>query len=395
MTGSGDKFMDGTAAGSSTDNTYGWYLYNYVGTRSAQFDTSTKYSGKGSLKLTTNAGSLGVALQANVDNHFSWAINGLQCEPNTLYSVSVWIKTNLISGSATTGVQVTVSEKNKTGANVAGGRTLATGIITTQDWTQYTSTFTTTGSTKFLSPSMQITGNNGAATLNIEAWFDDISIIKSPVQTRTANTFPQRKTPDNLLSNGNFEYAPPFTAATTTNTRWIDGTAGGSNSSDAYGWFAGVTAGTFSAQFDTSEKYSGTSSMKLTTSAGGWTELTTTHFSTRRRLIPVLPSTSYTLAGWIKTQYISGSGATGARLGVNTYNGATTYIATPAFTTAISTTTHWTYFTSTFTTTSDARFATALLSIRGNDGAGTLAMTAWFDDITLTKVPADARTVVS
>ena len=54
---------------------------------------------------------------------------------------------------------------------------------------------------------------------------------------RTALTFPKRKTVENLLTNGDFEYAPPFTAATTSATRFIDGTATGSaNNYSPYIW---------------------------------------------------------------------------------------------------------------------------------------------------------------
>jgi hypothetical protein len=216
MTSSASAFIDGTAAGSSTNATYGWFVYNYNGTRSAIFDTTTKYAGNGSLKLTTDSGSIGVALHANVDNDASWSRNNFPCEPNTTYNLSVWIKTNLISGSATTGAAVIIAERNKTNATVSGGgRTIVSGIVTTTDWTQYTATITTLASTRFLNPQFQLIGNNGSATLNMEAWFDNLTINQS---------YP-RKDVDNLLSNGNFEYIPPFTAATTTALRWVDGTA--------------------------------------------------------------------------------------------------------------------------------------------------------------------------
>src|SRR5690606_25576719 len=46
----------------------------------------------------------------------------------------------------------------------------------------------------------------------------------------------------NLVYNGDFEYAPPFVAATTTSGRWIDGTAAGSTTNNLFGWwcFEGV-----------------------------------------------------------------------------------------------------------------------------------------------------------
>src|SRR5882757_7472065 len=70
-----------------------------------------------------------------------------------------------------------------------------------------------------------------------------------------------------ILYNAGFEIAPSFTATTNTALRWIDGTAGGSQASRAYGWAipsGGITASA-STQFDTSFSRSGTVSMKLST----------------------------------------------------------------------------------------------------------------------------------
>lgn len=55
-----------------------------------------------------------------------------------------------------------------------------------------------------------------------------------------------------FISNGSFESQPPFTAATTTFDRWIDGTAGGSTTNDNWRWAATNTSGSnLAAKFDT------------------------------------------------------------------------------------------------------------------------------------------------
>lgn len=374
ITSGGDKFLDGTASGSTTDNTYGWYIYNYVGTRSAIFDTVTKYAGNGSLKLTTNAGSIGVSLHAFVTNDASWSRNNLPCEPNTNYYISVWVKTNVISGSATTGAAVSIAERDKTNASVAGGRTVVTGIVTTTDWTQYTATLTTSATTRFLQPQFTLVGNNGAATLNAEAWFDNLSIVQ---------TCP-RKDIDNLLFNGNFEYVPPFTAATSTVSRWIDGTSGGSSKDDSpYRWFIlSSSANTFSAQFDTSVYHSGAASLKLsTTDATGISNSSMGSNANRqtieRTTVPALPNTTYTLTGWIKT---NNAASNAAYFDIIEYNNTATNQATNS-TSKLSGTNDWTQLTKTFTTSSNTRY---LLVICRNNVAGNVS-DAWFDDITLAK----------
>jgi hypothetical protein len=374
MTSSASAFIDGTAAGSSTNATYGWFVYNYNGTRSAIFDTTTKYAGNGSLKLTTDSGSIGVALHANVDNDASWSRNNFPCEPNTTYNLSVWIKTNLISGSATTGAAVIIAERNKTNATVSGGgRTIVSGIVTTTDWTQYTATITTLASTRFLNPQFQLIGNNGSATLNMEAWFDNLTISQS---------YP-RKDVGNLLSNGNFEYIPPFTAATTTGTRWIDGTATGSGNSDSpYKWFVlSSSINNFSAQFDTSIYRSGTTSLKTSTlDATGVVNIGLGNNNNRqtieRTTISALPNTSYTITAWIKTNNVA---TNGAFIDIVEYSGSASQQATST-TSKLSGTNDWTQVTKTFTTGSNTRY---ILVVLRNNVAGNVS-DVWFDDITLT-----------
>lgn len=193
---------------------------------------------------------------------------------------------------------------------------------------------------------------------------------------------------NNLIVNGDFEFAPPFTAPTTTTARFIDGTAAGSTNNNQYNW-SFSKSGSASAQFDTSEFFRGTTSLKLSTTAvasyvevfmpfrngttGGYNGITK---------VPVLPNTSYTLTYRIKTNVISGVGR-GASLAVIGSTAAGADSSSGNSGPEINTTTGWTLYTVTFTTSSTTRFLQLNPRIYGHTPTGTLIMDAWFDEIVL------------
>jgi len=231
-------------------------------------------------------------------------------------------------------------------------------------------------------------GNDMNFTLTTPTWSTD-----TVTGIRSTSLVP-RKNLNNLIFNGDFEYAPAFTAATTTNAGWIDGTASGSAANAGYGWCFAKDQ-TASAQFDTSEKKSGNYSMKLSTlavnSGARANQFRSTSALTAEGYMPVLPSTSYTVSGWVKTNLISGS-SRGAYIRAQEFNGTSTTAIVTNETTYIPTTTDWTYYTKTFTTNSDTRFIAVGALIVGTTGTATLIMDAWFDDIVLTKTTPDTRT---
>lgn len=204
----------------------------------------------------------------------------------------------------------------------------------------------------------------------------------------------------NLVKNCDFEYAPPFVAATTTTARWIDGTAMGSTTNSLFGWSFRTVSGSCAAQFDSINKRSGNYSLKLSTTATGsrvFVYFNSINGNIDKTLynIPSKPNTSYTLSYWMKTSLISGS-STGARIGVQKKSVAG--VTGEEFTNSIgiATTTGWTYYSFTFTTNAalDTPYLLVTLQIVGQDGAGTLIMDAWFDDITLTPTVNTTRTAV-
>ena len=205
----------------------------------------------------------------------------------------------------------------------------------------------------------------------------------------------------NLVYNGDFEYAPPFVAATTTSSRWIDGTAAGStNTANIFGWSvaSGVT-GTIGAQFDNTVSHSGNRSLKLTIDANSLMNvghaLSQSAANVKLYAIPVLPNTSYTISGFIKTDWLSGSATRGAYIRSEQFTGAGASI-TSIDHGYFNTTVDWTPITAnaTFTTGATARYIVVQCAAHSTAGTTTLNGSAWFDDIDLRPTVNTTRTAV-
>lgn len=194
----------------------------------------------------------------------------------------------------------------------------------------------------------------------------------------------------NLLKNGDFRYQPPFTAATTTSTRYIDGTSAGSTTNDTFKWWLWVIAGSGSAQFE-QNSYGDKSSIKISaTNTSGRVQARSIPSNTAPAgtsatpyLFKLEPSTSYTFTGAIKTVnaatdsvYAYVREVDGVRATVATNN-------TPLFTGD----NDWTRFSVTFTTgaTTRAGYVALLSDVSGN------VSDAYFADLKLIPTTPEAR----
>jgi len=226
-------------------------------------------------------------------------------------------------------------------------------------------------------------GNGNHATVNAGTYTADVPTKKRELVG------------GNLVYNGDFEYVPQVNTAQTIAGLWIDGTAGGSSTNFIFGWACNSKTGTVAVKFDTTEGHDALGSIKLSTAAtGSQVRVSNTLGSIMSTAISpifsVLPSTSYTYSFWMKTNYVSGDATTGAQIN---FIERTASSSSPANTSTVGvkTTTDWTRYTGTITTNSATRFLTPDLRVTGNDGAGTLIMDAWFDDITLTPTVKPTR----
>lgn len=379
-TTTGDTWVNGTAAGANmnTDRIFGWALWNHGTSYSAKIDTSVSHSGGASMKLSIGAPSSTVGVRVAISSYTNFNRLMIAVLPNTSYTISCWIKTNYVSGSATTGARFQFVQN--TGTSDVTTTTIVTGLKATQDWTRYTATVTTGATTRFATPVLQVIGNDGTGTLVMDAWYDDVEIYPTTPITRTAITAPRQRV-DELVYNGDFEYAPAFTAAQTTGYRWLDGTATGAAARNGYGIYFFDKGGTASIKVDTTEQFNGNNSLKVSTLATGSFVSAAVGDGTSIH-IPILPSTSYTYSFWMKTNYVSGDATSGPALRLLQRNGAKVGITT-TISTNPKATTDWTYYTGTITTNANARFMVVQGVIDGNTSAATLIMDAWYTNISL------------
>ena len=247
---------------------------------------------------------------------------------------------------------------------------------------------------------LDTSGNGVNFTLTGATWSTDTPTgVRTATGTRTAAEV-RPLVNQNLVYNGDFSIVPAVNVPQTTAFSWLNGTATGILSSgvrDFTGKIYGIyywdrTSGTGSIMIDTTEQINGKNSLKISPSTAGTANTVSIGDFFVGQYISVLPNTSYTLTGWMKTNYISGDANSGARFYSMLKNGARGYITTTT-PTSIKTTTDWTFYTTTFTTGATVRFAVILMQITGNNGAATLLMDAWFADIVLKPTTATVRAI--
>lgn len=208
-------------------------------------------------------------------------------------------------------------------------------------------------------------------------------MARTAATNRVANT-----RSSSVVYNGGFEIKPAYVADTNTANRWIDGTAAGSAARTAFGWAApsagsGVGANATIA-FDTAQSRSGAASLRLSNlNATGAVTASTIKAATpiaasSYELFPLLPNTSYTLTGYIRTNNVPSNGAF---IDIRQFGVGSTFttLATTSTTKLSGTDTTWRQVTLTFT--SNASAAWGCLFLRNNVAGNTCD--AWFDDITL------------
>lgn len=207
---------------------------------------------------------------------------------------------------------------------------------------------------------VQDTSGNGIhGTINTATWKQNI-----PSTDRCAAV-------SRYVKNSQASMTPPLTAATNTIDRWINGQAAGSTSISGYGWGIKSIVGTASAKID--------GTLALTTAAGA--EIDVANFVTGdlSRAIPVTGGITYKYSYKMKTVNNGGSATSGAYVQFKERDLTGTLLRT-SLSTKVNVTSEWTTYTGFITTLSTAKYMTIHPTITGNDGAGTLAMDANFDD---------------
>lgn len=220
--------------------------------------------------------------------------------------------------------------------------------------------------------------NGNHATINNAQFVRD---VPSPPRTLVEG---------NLAGNGIFAFAPPpaLDTPTTADNTWIDNTGGSDN--NVFGWTLWVRQGTGTAMFDHGMRWQEQPTLKITTTTAGSTVAAgiargSDPQSVRQHGIATAPNTRYTAKVAIRTQVLGGAADSGAYLAVEEYDGDGTLVES-APTPQVRTTSNFTEYSIAFSTKSSTRYLVPQLYVRGNDGAGTLRMTAWFGAVHL--IPA-------
>jgi len=384
------RWVDGSAAGSTTNESFKWKQQSGANATAVSFDSTVSHGGSYSLKVSATdvTGSTYVDIGAGIAS--TQPVAQLQkfaipISPGLTYVLTGWIKTNNVPTNGAF-LQLTTYDALGTRVDNVGSSVKLTG---TQDWTQITITQTVGASAVWATVGLM---KNVAGNIS-DAWFDDISLLPVYQEVR-APVY------GNLVKNAGFEVAPTFTAAQTTKGTWNDGSAAGSATNSTYKWGFNSTnsVGTGSVQFDTTNPYAGLQSLKVSTLATGATAVASNMLNTSVAqlafTIPVLPNTSYSYSFAMRTNYGSGDSADGACLQFKERNTAATTIQTTQ-STKVKTTSGWTVYTGSFTTQATTRFIDIEPSVLGNTGAATLIMDAWFDEIVLIQTTPVVRTAVT
>lgn len=187
-TNTGNRWVDGTTAGSSASTAYGWLIS--ASTVSAQFDTSTFNSGTASMKVSTTSTNQNAIVQPFKTGTSDPVLQLMfKIQSSTKYLCSFYMKTNYTSGDSNDGAFLSIRRYNSAGTQV--GSSTSTKIKATTNWTKYTVSFTSESTGVLLGTLLTVTGNTGTATLILDSWFDDIQICalqRTLVASRTRVT---------------------------------------------------------------------------------------------------------------------------------------------------------------------------------------------------------------
>jgi len=381
------RFIDGTSTGSTTNNLFKWNV-GFGGASSAMFDTSNLSPlGSPSLKIST------LAVASYVEAFTPTPTGGtggyytktnISVLPNTSYTYSFYMKTQVTSGTSLDGANVTFLTVTGDGAT-ASLDIGSTKVVTTTPWTLYTGTFTTPATARYVQIDPRNYGHTGAGTLIMDAWFANISLVPTSQLTASAQSrlpSSRKVVSGNLVKNGDFSYVPTTSVPTNSGvvTVWLDGTATGSSTRKEFAWavFNGSTGAAVSLDTDTTD----TLYPKRLKAVIGSALLRTTNTPITSQpdigqdAVPLLPNTSYTITYAMKVVWTSGSAGCSINLRQRNGTGTGGTLTSPG--TVISSSTGWTNYS--FTTVTDATTRYGSIELIA-DGASGLVGTVYVANI--------------
>lgn len=364
-------WVDGTAAGSASNDVIGWYKITGVGTHAASFDSVVKNSGNYSMKIeATNTTGRGRIMNTPFETSTTPDLirkYGLPVLRGQDHRLIAYVKSNNMPDSS---LKLAVQFFTGQGASIS--TTNSPFFPATQDFTLYTAIITAPTNAEYARISFEQT----VAGNICQAWIDDLSFLPVyPNERDSAN--------GNLLKNPGFEVAPSGGIANTTQSRWPDGTAGGSTTNSTYKWKQQSGVNATAVSFDSVITHGGLYSLKISaTDVTGSTYVdigtgiaSSQAVATLRSFgIPVAGGVSYTLKGWVRSNNVP---TNGAFLQLTTYDAAGTRLDNVGSSIKLTGTQDWTEITIAQAVHANAVWATIGLM---KNVAGNIS-DAWFDDL--------------
>lgn len=184
MTSGLGRWIDGTAGGSTTVDTYRWYCITGVGSMAYSFDSTYSRSGSNSLKIDlTNATARGRVMSAPFESTTTKDLvtrYGIHALPSTSYTLTAYAAS--INALASTG-KIVLQQYDINGTLISSPTTNSL-PVGNNDWTLLSTTLTTNASTAYF----VINCNCNTAGQAQTYWFDDIVLNKTVPDTRTTAT---------------------------------------------------------------------------------------------------------------------------------------------------------------------------------------------------------------
>lgn len=385
ITTGGNVWVNGTAAGSASDDSYGFYKITGVGAFAASFDSVVKTPGSNySMKIeATNATGRGRIMNTPFETTTTKDLvqkYGAPCTPATDYQLTAMVKTNNVPANS---LKIAIQFFRADGTQIS---TVNSAFFpSTQDFTPYSAVITSPALAAFFRLSFEI---SVAGTI-CQAWLDDFSMSPMYLDDRPGIS-------GKLVKNGNFQAVPTLTAPGTTTGRFIDGTAAGSTTNSTYKWSQIIDATSCAISIDSTVTYQGRASLKVDcldatgrgrgvngSRTGTGTSLLVTELNTYG--IRVAPNTSYTLRYRVKTKNVQGSGA---KIAVHEHDPSGVRNTSSSATAVPGTTSDFQLIEYTFTT----QPTTCYLVLSAEIATAGAIQTAWFAAVTIDPTVPPVRT---
>lgn len=178
------RWIDGTAAGSTTNSLFGCSFAADANNASAMIDTVTKYNDEPSFKVSTldatgrSRITLGAIFTGATVTEANRGDKPIKVKGSTQYTLTYMVKTN---NAAANSVYMSIHQHDANGTRLTTSNS-PTKLSGTNDWTLVTDTFTSEVNTRFLNLLIQ---NTVAGNIS-DAWFADIKLTPTVNTTRAS-----------------------------------------------------------------------------------------------------------------------------------------------------------------------------------------------------------------